>query len=204
MGIKCIIFDFDGTLYNGETFESWNKYVKNAIATIFTDSKERDAFILKYPEVRGNIASSKFAEYLTNELGSAEGYVKFECDHIYPLELEKITHLENDYLYELSQKYLLAIVSNSAVPYLRFYLQQFGIKENIFKVLYQNNFDSPLGKGKYYKEIMENFNLKPDEILVLGDNFEYDVKPANELGMRGYHVKTLEELKNIISRVTNE
>ena len=47
MGIKCIIFDFDGTLYNGETFESWNKYVKNAIATIFTDSKERDAFILQ-------------------------------------------------------------------------------------------------------------------------------------------------------------
>ena len=51
---------------------------------------------------------------------------------------------------------------------------------------------------------MENYNYKPDEILVLGDNYRYDIKPAVDLGLRGYHIKTLDELKSVIDRVTNE
>ena len=201
--IKAIIFDFDETLYNGEPFDKWGEFVLKAIETIIPDKEKRDEFLLKYPQVRGNISSSRLAEILKKELGSAELYVKYEKEHIYSLRVDIITAIENNYLYELSQKYPLVIVSNSSYEHIRFYLKEFGIAESNFTAIYQNEFKE-FGKGKYYIEVMKKFNCKADEVLVLGDNFEADILPAIKLGMCGYHVKDINELKRIIESKTFE
>ena len=195
--IRAIIFDFDETLYNGEPFDKWGDFVMNAIKEIIPDDNRRMKFIDKYPQVLGNISSSRLAELFKIELGSVDTYVQYEKDHIYALRVDMITAISNDYLKELAQKFPLVIVSNSSYEHISFYLKEFGISEDNFTAIYQNEFEE-LGKGKYYLEVKNKFNCNSDEILVLGDNFESDILPAINLGMCGYQVKTLDELKKII------
>lgn len=197
--IKVIIFDFDGTLYCGEDFKKAPDYHKNAIETIL-DKEKLKVFESNYPNYF-NMSSYKIAEALQKEFGMASAYVEYERTHLFPLDLDNIRPLNWDFLYELSQKIPLVIVSNSTLEHQRFYLNHFGIDVNIFSDFYKNTFDTPNGKGDYYLEIMKKYNCKCDEVLVIGDSFEPDLLPALNLGMNAYHVKTIEQVKDIIEKV---
>lgn len=201
--VKVIIFDFDGTLYCGEDFKKAPEYHRQVINTILADKDKLKLFEEKYPKYY-NMSSYKIAEALEKEFGMAKDYVEYERTHLFPLDLENITPINPDFLYELSQKIPLVIVSNSTFEHQRFYLNQFGIDLNIFSDFYKNTFDTPNGKGDYYLEVAEKYNCKCDEILVLGDNYEPDILPAIKLGMRGYHVKNIDQVKDVINKVMAE
>ena len=38
--------------------------------------------------------------------------------------------------------------------------------------------------GEAYKEIIESFGINPSEVCVVGDDYENDIKPAQELGCK--------------------
>ena len=200
--IKVIIFDFDGTLYCGEDFKSVPQYHKNAIESILDEEKLKD-FIEKYPQYY-NMSSYKIAEALQREYLMAKDYVAYERRHLFPLDLENITPMNWDFLYELSQKIPLVIVSNSNLEHQKFYLQHFGLNLNIFSAFYENTFDTPNGKGDYYVDVMKKYNCRPDEVLVIGDSYEPDILPAINLGMRAYHIKTIDQVKDVINKIINE
>ena len=143
--IKVIIFDFDGTLYCGEDFAGSSVYHKNAVESIL-DKDKLKIFEEKYPKYY-NLSNYKIADALQKEFGMAKDYVEYEERHLYPLTLENIRPINWDFLYELSQKIPLAIVSNSTINHQKFYLNQFGLNFNIFSDLYKNTFDTPNGKG---------------------------------------------------------
>lgn len=197
--IKVIIFDFDGTLYCGEDFRLAPNYHKKVVETILKDKEQLKYFEEKYPRYY-NDSSYKIAEALEKEFGMAKDYVEYEKTHLYPLTLENITPINWDFLYELSQKIPLEIVSNSTFEHQRFYLNQFGLDLNIFSGFHNNTFDTPNGKGDYYMEIMKKYNCKSDEVLVIGDNFEPDLLPAIKLGMKCYHTKTIDQVKDVINK----
>jgi len=201
--IKVIIFDFDGTLYSGEDFSYAKTYHENAIKTILSDSEKYDYFIQKYPTYL-SLPVYKLVGLLEKEFGMAKDYVEYEKTHLYPLTLDKITSINWDFLYELSQKIPLVIVSNSTIEHQKFYLNQFGLDFKIFSDFYKNTFDTPNGKGDYYVEIMKKYNCKSEEIAVIGDSFEPDLLPAINLGMNAFHVKNIEQLKAVVERLMME
>lgn len=200
--IKVIIFDFDGTLYCGEDFARASGYHRNAVESIL-DKEKLKIFEEKYPKYY-NLSNYKIADALQKEFSMAKDYVNYEESHLYPLTLENIRPLNWDFLYELSQKIPLVIVSNSTINHQKFYLNQFGLNFNIFSDFYKNTFDTPNGKGDYYVEIMNKYNCKCDEVMVIGDNYGPDLLPAINLGMRAYHVKTIEQVKETIEKVMAE
>jgi FMN phosphatase YigB (HAD superfamily) len=197
--IKVIIFDFDGTLYCGEDFKYFPYYNKNAVESIL-DSEKLKLFSEKYKDYYKQ-PNHKVAELLEKEFGMAKDFVSYERTHLYPLDLENITHINWDFLYELAQKIPLVIVSNSKLEHQKFYLNQFGLDLNIFSDFYENTFDTENGKGDYYAEVIKKYNCRAEEVLVIGDNYEPDILPAIKLGMVAYHIKNINQVKDVIEKV---
>lgn len=201
--VKVIIFDFDGTLYCGEDFSYAKTYHENAVKTLLSDSEKYDYFIQKYPTYL-SLSTYQIVALLEKEFGMAKDYVAYEKTHLYPLNIDAITPINWDFLYELSQKIPLVIVSNSTIEHQRFYLNQFGIDFKIFSDFYKNTFDTPNGKGDYYLEVMKKYNCKNDEVVVIGDSFAPDLLPALNLGMKAYHVKNIQQVKDIVEKIVSE
>ena len=63
--------------------------------------------------------------------------------------------------------------------------------ESMFEQIISNDLSDPdnLDKGKIYLQIMKKNNLKPSQVLVIGNDFKNDLKPAKKLGMHYYLVK---------------
>ena len=40
-----------------------------------------------------------------------------------------------------------------------------------------------------FERIMHENNAKPDEVMVIGDSYNHDIKPAKNLKMNYYHCK---------------
>ena len=58
---------------------------------------------------------------------------------------------------------------------------------------------------KYYQEILDRNNLKPDEVIMFGDSLKQDIIPASSIGIKAYQIskdgisrkEMLEIIKNI-------
>ena len=56
---------------------------------------------------------------------------------------------------------------------------------------------------EYYIEILDKLNSKPEDSIMIGDDLEMDILPAQKLGIKtihfGYEIKDLKEILNLIS-----
>jgi len=56
---------------------------------------------------------------------------------------------------------------------------------------------------EYYIEILEKLNKKPEDAIMIGDDYEMDIVPAKKLGIKTVHfgvdIKNIDEILNLIS-----
>ena len=108
----------------------------------------------------------------------------WEEGEIFPQEL----------LEKLSKKYKLIIVSNSAEENIKFVSKNMGIDLKYFKEIISNQFKKEdLTKAYNLKKILKKENVLPSQILMVGDSYKYDLKPARELGFRTLLIKDNKE-----------
>lgn len=197
--IKLVIFDFDDTLYEGENWQNWDKYIKKMTYSFYDNKEQCEEFAKKYKIFEG-CTNQYMAKCLTNEFGSTQKLVDFMSNVLYELDVENLKVIENDFLAKLSKKAKLAIVSNSSKNYLHHYLKRFNIDESLFEYILQNEYDvNNYTKGLKYTFLINQLNLKPDEILVVGDNYITDIAPALELGINAVHTSNLADVKNAVN-----
>lgn len=199
--MKVIIFDFDDTLHRGNDWTNWGKFVEAFLTNEFNSNKKAVEFMKKH-NITYLTNGQKIAKAMIDETGSANSFVKFQSDNIFPLTLETIRHVDGEKIKELSNHYKLYIVSNNTVKYIKHYLKIWKININSFVNIYQNNFfKSNATKGVIYAKILKQESVLPEESLVIGDNYKNDIVPALELGMNGYHVKSLEDVTGKIEEL---
>lgn len=88
-------------------------------------------------------------------------------------------------LEELKENHDLVIVSAGEEKQQHFKLKKANINPALFhKIIVCEGYN----KKSHYKNLMKEFNYRPDNILVCGDKFETDLLPAKELGMRTAHL----------------
>ena len=88
-------------------------------------------------------------------------------------------------LTELKENHDLAIVSTGNEKQQHLKLKKANINPALFhKIIVCEGYN----KKVHYKNLMKEFNSRPDNILVCGDKFETDLLPAKELGMRTAHL----------------
>ncbi len=193
---KVIIFDFDGTLHNGEKWENWTEYMQQTIdyATAQLTEQERKDF-MERQNITYNSNTADVANALVNEFGTAQGMIDFQSKNIYRLDYQNMKFVDPEFIKKLSEKYTLYIVSNSPVASIERHFRHWNIDATLFKKIYFNQFlAQDTTKGVFYKEILANEKVMPQEVLVIGDNFRDDLVPAQKLNMQTLETHNLSDL----------
>ena len=92
----------------------------------------------------------------------------------------------------------LYLVSNCPVSYIESNSKRHGFDISIFDGIYSNQFNAEdVTKFDVYKTIQEKENAMPENVFVVGDSVEKDMKPAKRLGFNTLLVKELKDLDNV-------
>ena len=180
--IKAIIFDLDDTMHN-EDFNSENSLTQSVDVMIkkgLKTSLKKGVEMIK-EIIRKDPTKNKFRE-LVKSLGQEdEEIIKAGLEKYSNADFEKLDIFPDtiEVLGSLKKKYKLVLISQGSYP------QQMK-KINFLKIrdYFDLIFISKLGeKGEYFKKAIKELNLKPEEILDVGNRIDSELKIGNELGM---------------------
>jgi len=186
--IKVISFDLDDTLSDSQFDELiWRTELPKAYA------KEKGmSFEQAYTEVT--------TEY-KNLWGKAQGNwrdasfwlkhfgLKTTWEDLLTMVHHEIKHFDDviPVLDELSKKFKLVIISNAERKFL-----DAKIKVNhlggFFAKTYSaaSDFNKKKKDAEIFQQVLKDFKIKPDELIHIGDDEEYDVKEPAKIGVKAY------------------
>ena len=203
--IKCVIVDFDETLYSygDSSTEEYEYYLveKNLLPEIL-DKYEKGKYLKKiYPNYHS--IKAIFAYLHDNNMDDSE-FRDFYNRVVWDVRTEKTVFIDPNVIKELSKYYPVYIVSDSSKKYLEFYLGEAKINKSWFAGIYSNTYDDETySKIPVMKRVMNETGLKPNEIIMIGDSENSDIKPAKLLGFQTKHIKNVFETTEILQELTN-
>lgn len=183
--LKLIIFDFDDTLYRNLSWKGYNEFFMLNIRKIFSSytDKEFKNLLIKH-DYNENRSSETIAKVFLSEFGSTKKLVEFLNSIKYETDWENAILFSQEILQYLNNKYKLIIVSNSSEENINFVSKNIGLDLSVFYKISSNKFNKEdLSKAKVIKDILNLENLKPSQVLMVGDSMEYDILPAKQLGL---------------------
>ena len=185
-GLKAIIFDFDNTLYKDIDWLNYNEFVVENVRKIFaylTDEEFEN--LLKKHNFNGDRVIESFAKICLEELGSTKKFWNFVKDIKFDGDYSHVKLFPRQILEELSKKYTLFILSNSSVDNIKYVSKQINLDLRFFTKIYDNKFkEDDLTKARSMKDILNESQIKPQQILMVGDSIVHDLIPAKSLGMK--------------------
>lgn len=196
--IKVIVFDFDGTLYSVDDLSvMWQEYCNKCIRTMFSELSDAEYNKLLFNENFKKITFNN-AISLLKKHDKMEKLFEYRNKTNLEIDISKTMAFSNEELNKFARKYTLYIVTNNVQKGIEDISNQLGLDLTKFKKIYINDYKHGVGKEWYYKEIIKKEKIKPEELFVIGDDIETDIKPAIKLGGSGVCVKdcnfTMEEL----------
>ena len=194
--IKCVIFDFDSTLYvNGNWADEdgyWQGYLDYAGITDITV----DEICKKYSSPHKMRSLCKY----TRELGIDDSiFFKYCDDFLYDMTNDNLRVIDNNLLEELKKYYQIFLLSDSTPGYLDYYMKEFGINKAVFTECISNNYDAnDMSKYPLMIKVLNQMSCKPNEIIMVGDSAMFDIEPAKKAGFETFKVDSLEDTEKII------
>ena len=213
--IKAVFFDLDGTLVPCDTDEFVKGYYKLLIKYLMkTDIKldisyeELPVFIYKACEAVFKNDGSKTNRELFWEAffrlcklddDSKEAFIK-ACDHFYKNEFEEakslLSELDPDIplVFDLlDDHHIIKVLATSPVfpraateKRITWVHKRYSDFEHV--TTYENSiYCKP--DLRYYKELLDLFALKADEVLMVGNDIREDMRPALALGMKTFLIE---------------
>ena len=220
--IKAIIFDFDGTLTNGELFD-YNA-LSDFLRPYFPDKEgmEYEAIVQNFldsyifatgPQDFRHREFSKIQRYgLRADLGD-------ELEKFWEAEVYKYTELRDnamEVLTRLKKKYKIGILTNGGTERQHNKVKKAGIYDMIDAMAVSQEVGSVKPERPMYEVICERLGVKFEECIMIGDNFSGDVLGAYRVGMPSIwfmqdtdrpggldipRVKDLSELEAVIEKI---
>ncbi len=125
-----------------------------------------------------------------------------------------------DAMSKLYKSYICCVASNagdSDVGQMRLALARVGIEKYFKKFFTSQELGAKKPDKKFYQEILEQLNLNPCEVIVVGNDYYKDIEPAKSVGMwtilisetkntdkfpsADYLIKRMDELNYVISKI---
>lgn len=221
--IKNIFFDMDGTLINMDEDEfikiHYNLVNRKFEEKGYENASEIAKVIMKgayiMPQNDGSKLNSElFYEYCKDELNLNRQDIEEPMDELYRTTYQeaKVTASKidgmDDVLKTLKAKgKRLFLTTNPIFPLIAILgrLHWGELDENNF--VYISNYDIchyAKPNSNFYKEIMENYNLKPEETMLIGNSYEDDILPAFDLKLRSYYLTSNKGDKKVDMAGTHE
>lgn len=199
--LKIILFDLDGTLY-----KSAEVYQKFAEAAYHTYARVKNTTIEKAKEL---------LEAKRNEMKKERGYavpytlalqafdipierwheenIKFFDAGTYLSEDKKLQNV----LKRLKNRYKLGVLTNNNKIQTERILSGLGIEKYFDFVFTYESFKLIKPNSEIFEKIMKKMGVKPDECLMVGDRYDVDLVPAEEIGMEIFEVKGPEDIERL-------
>lgn len=203
--VKCVILDFDGTLYSDGDWSNepklFGEYLlkKNYLPEHKTWEDKMAQLEKMYPNY--HIIQQVFAFLHDNGIDDSE-FRKFNDDNICEIRTDSIVFIKPETIEELAKGYLVYMISDSAIPYLKFYLKHAGVDEANFKKILSNEYnDEGYTKIPMMKNVLADTGLSPEEVIMIGDSEKSDIIPAKLLGIQTHHVKHVSETEKILKKL---
>jgi len=194
--VKCVIFAFYDTIYYGINWSFWYRMVGEWFDTHFKDmSFEEKKNLLKKYGVRYRKQNFKLSDNVLCKLlieteDSAKPWLEYRDQLEMHTEEKKGKAISKKELKRFAKLGKLYIVSNSHLSNIKQIAEFYNIDLSLFEKIYVNDYETKnTSKDKYFKEIMEENNLKPENVLVIGDSKQQDILPAKRLKMQYYRCK---------------
>lgn len=196
--IKCVITDFDKTLYSDGNMVGVNYFYAKFLfeRNLLEDSEDAIKKLLKEnPTIHMCQCIYKLAR--ENGISDAETSRWFD-NHVCDITDAKMKIVKPKILKELCEKFPVYVLSDSGQAHLNHYYDLFNYDKSWFAGSISNDFKSKnMSKTKYMKKIMKNHNLKPNEVLMVGDSMRSDIKAAVDAGIEYYHVLDVDDTEKI-------
>jgi len=181
--IKCIIWDYDGTLYNDQDTKKIGENLKKIFFLI--SKKYNSTLTLKNFEKKSQIlgswvAATNFYSNIpimdlldsTSKKINKEKYIKPNPKIVNFIESTK-------------DKYIHLILTNSTSKEVLDGLSKIGFINNPFKKIFSRDITQKLKPDiSLFKEIQRFTKLNKKNILCIGDSLFSDIKPAIEYGFK--------------------
>jgi len=90
---------------------------------------------------------------------------------------------------ELSKKHNLYVLSNAQASFTIPELKELGIYDYFEDIAISSDYGIKKPNIMFFKEAINNFNLK-DDIVMIGNDYECDIKPAKKLGLKTVFIES--------------
>lgn len=182
--IKTIIFDFDDTLYVGDVWKDWKTFLLKLYNYVVYNDEEKLKEILKKYDLKKYFSTLDAVIISEKENLKAKRVNKFLKKNVYTHSTKDVKVIDMNFLKELKKHYHLYVITISGKEYMKKYLKLYKFDKKDFKKVYSlDMYAKDKTKGLLMKKIMKKEGCKPEEILMVGNNYESDIKPAEELKM---------------------
>ncbi len=177
--IKLIIFDQDGTLYkkDNELMLYTRKITKKWLMKRLSLSKmEVEKLYEELPKKFPN----PYLGFMSLGL-KVEDYMNEVFDQIAPEKF--LEYNENVYQFFKNNKIPKALVTFASPTYTKKLQKVLKVYDYYSKIIFGKDLKT-YSKGEAYAELINLFKLKCNEVCVVGDDYENDIKPALALGCK--------------------
>ena len=198
--IKAIVMDFDNTLYTDANWQGYGDYYIKFLESIGITNAD-----ILYEELRekykGYDSTQRTYLYLKDNNKPVDKFIEFLKNNVYDFMHDGIRVIDYKVIDNLSKKYPLYLLSLSSEFYLKHYLKLFNIDVKNYKAIYSCAYGDKLKKDDYFKELIKNTGLNPSEILMVGDNYNSDIEPAEKLGLQTFLVNDVSETEEFFKKL---
>ncbi len=191
--IKVVVFDFDGTIADSLPMH-FNKIISLAKERFSVDKKEKE--IIEEIKNKSYFELMKFFKISWIKIPMILGIIKESQKQLY-LQVDKIKIFPGikKLLKGLkNNNYQIGILSSNMQRNVNKFLRT--KKLNFFDIVYCES--NILGKDKTIKKMMRKYNLKPEEIIYVGDEIR-DIEACKKVGVNmigvSWGLHTIEALK---------
>ena len=195
--IKCVIFDFDETLYSSSNRQGYLDFLKKAVTELGgKTAAEADRLLTQAGFTLTNKPAS-FNSQLSTFGITREQWDSFKINNCYIADPKGVEILPNELYRELRKKCRLFIVSNEFLQHIEAKAAIYGIDLSVFDI-----YVSAGGSKKpIYERVMKDCGVTANQVLVIGDRMKVDIEPMLELGGNGALVRDVKEVKDLIGKL---
>ncbi|KXX72125.1 HAD family hydrolase [Flammeovirga sp. SJP92] len=199
--IKCLVFDLDNTLIDRD--KAYSTYLEKAFEfvnqpNIWTENK---ATILEYDN-KGYRSRDTFYQWLISKFIHQKLFEEFQKKYVVGDFVEKIDTSILQFLAELKEHFHLVLLTNGG----NHNQQKKIVNSGLFKIFPPTStfisgdysFEKP--NPLFFHLIQMEYGYTPEEIVMIGDDYDKDIKGAHQMGWKTIHLnptKTKESIADI-------
>ncbi len=183
--IKVISFDVEGTLTTTDFSQAiWCEAIHEVYARKYgiTPEKARSIVIAEFDKIENRGIESYDINYWFNKFGLGKPEIimdKYQDRVKYYPDAKQV-------LKSLYKNYQLIIASGTPGNALNYLLKE---TRHFFQTVFSSISDyQQLKTPEFYLEICRVLKLRPDQIVHIGDNWQYDYLAACDAGIHAFHI----------------